>query len=309
MHSIRNIQSPYSTDEAFWDHYEGEERTLALFLKLTPAPVWTNLPALGFTSFSEDVYLPAHSLTFKSSAGLNPSTAESEEGKPSNVEMSSVFDESLTEEDLLAGKWNNATFELWIMNWNDLKMGEFVVQTGIITEVKDKQQTFVAEVAGVSSAMETNFGDLTSRTCRAIQPQNGGFGGFRCKKDLDDETSDGFQIKNTLTVSSVVSRTEIHFTRDENVPDTFYTNGTIKGLEGLNEDLRREIRVATGVGTGTVNVFLKRAFPFEIVAGQEFELIAGCDGTLERCHYFENVINADAEFFIPTAEQATSKIT
>lgn len=299
MHTIRNQQGSYiGDDEAFWTHLEGEETTLALFCKLTPSDIWASLPTLGFTSHTADVDLTAtHGISFVSSAGLIPSASEIEGGKPSNVEMMSVFDDdNLSEADLLAGKWNNARYELWLMNWADTDMGEFVVASGIISDVKNYQQWFKAEVRGLSALLESNFGVLTSRSCRVNE-----FADDFCKKDPTG-TVGGLHITKTLTVSSVTDTRHIVLTRVEAVPDDFYTNGKITGLTGNNEDISREILSASGFGTGYVNVTLRRPFPLVVAAGDTFSLVAGCNRTLDRCRYFENVVNFRGEPFIPSME-------
>lgn len=298
-HTIRNYESPYTAD-SYWTHLESGETTRALFLKITPSAIWSTLPTLGFTSLDYDVTLANHDdLVFFSSAGLNPSNTEIEGSRPANFELSAVFEnEYFGEVELLEGKWNNAEIELWEMNYMALGMGELVLTTGFLSNITDYQDFFKAEIEGFSAKMQGNFGKLTSRLCRHNELGDAG-----CKKVLTG-TIGGLTLKKTLTVHSVPSSNEIWFTRLEAVPDDFYNNGKCEGLTGLNDGIAREIRTVTGVGGSYVKVFLKRPFPLTVSAGNTFELTVGCDRTLDRCRFLENVINRDAEDFIPQIEKA-----
>lgn len=294
-HEIRNYISPYEAD-SYWDYLNEDRLTLALFMKITPSTEWADLPTLGYTSLDYPLTLSAHSLTFYPSAGLLPSTIESEASKPSNLEMGTVFDLDITESDILAGKWNGAKIELWRMNYEALGMGEEVLFSGIISTITNQQDTFKAELVGLSSRMDGNFGHLTSRICRKV----GTFTDFPGACGYSEASSGGFLNQRTLTVSTVTDKTHISLTRStDDVPDDFYTNGKMECLTGDNEGISREIQAATGVGTETVDVVLKRPFPLSIDAGDTFKMTVGCDGTLQRCVYFDNVVNRSAEDFIP----------
>lgn len=301
MHEIRNYQSPY-TAESYWEYLAGERLTLALFMKITPSTEWAGLPTLGYTSLDNPITLPQHDLTFYPTAGLLPSAIESEASKPSNLELGTVFDLDITERDVLAGKWNGAKVELWRMNYEAVGMGEEILFSGLLSTITNQQDNFQAELVGLSSRMDGNFGELTSKVCRHV----GTFTNFPGSCGYSASSSGGFQNQRTLTVATVTDRTHIELTRSgDNVPDTFYTNGRMECLTGENEGISREIQMATGVGTATVDVVLKRPFPLTVDAGDTFELTVGCNGTLERCIYFGNAINRAAEDWIPSIEVAS----
>jgi uncharacterized phage protein (TIGR02218 family) len=82
---------------------------------------------------------------------------------------------------------------------------------------------------------------------------------------------------------------------------TPFVLGTIKGVTGSNAGLSRT--VAAFVSGGTVTV--KLAFLFPVAAGDQFQLLPGCDRTMATCR---NVFNNETNFggfpFIPTPETA-----
>lgn len=298
---MRNHSAPYDAT-SYWTHLASGETTRALFLKLTPSSIWSSLPTLGFTSHTENVTLAAHGgLVFVSSEGLNPSNTEIEGSKPANFELSSVFESAnLTEADLLAGKWNNASIELFEMNYVTPAMGELVLLSGFLTNITNRQDTFTAEIEGFSAKMQSNYGVLTSRLCRVVE-----FGDAQCGRSLAG-TIGGLTIVKTLTVFSVPSRSEIWLTRLEAVPDDFYDNGKIECLTGLNDGISREIRTVTGVGGSYVKVFLRRPFPLTVAVNDTFSLTAGCNRTLEKCIYWGNSLNRRAEDYLPGVEKAAA---
>jgi uncharacterized phage protein (TIGR02218 family) len=83
-------------------------------------------------------------------------------------------------------------------------------------------------------------------------------------------------------------------------PPTLYDQGTITGLTGANAGASRTIRQLTG---GQVLVTL--AFLSPVAAGDQFELLPGCDRTLDTCTtVFNNLAHFGGFPFIPTPETA-----
>ena len=298
-HEVRNFSGASDAD-SYWEFMAGQELTLALFLKITPATDFADTTELGFTSLDYPVTLDAHALQFIPTAGLMPSTIETESGKPANFELSGVFEETgITESGLLAGKWNGAIIELWRMNFADLTMGEEVLFSGLISHFTDMQDSFRAELVGRTNRMDTNFGEMTSRICRRVKT----FTNFPGECGYNAAESGGFDNQRTVTVDTVLSRLAIDFTGHESVPSDFYTNGKAECLTGDNEGLAREIQSGS-VSGGLLHIILKRAFPLAVAEDDTFELTVGCTGTLERCMYFENILERHAEDYIPSLEKA-----
>lgn len=298
MHQVRNVEPPFDS-ESFWTHYGGRGTTVCLFGKITAPSYWGG-ESIGFTSGTRNVYLAAHDLTFYASPGINPTVVEMVAGTESaSVESILQFSSNaITEEDLEAGKWNYAKLELWLMNYEAFGMGEFVVYSGYLGDVTNAQTYFKAEAVGGHSLLKKKYGNVTARICRLKT------GVGQCQLDLNGITSDGFLITNTLNTASVTDKYNLVLDRDEDVPDDFYNHGLITALSGANAGLSREVKQGTGFGTPSVNVTLRRTFPFPITPGQDFAMRIGDDKTLQRCIYLEQVINRSAEDYVPTIEDA-----
>ena len=93
-----------------------------------------------------------------------------------------------------------------------------------------------------------------------------------------------------------------------NVPDTpsdlpapyntvsTYVGGTIEWISGKNKGRVVEI---LGFDEGTQTITLFENMPYKIEVGDMFNIAQGCDGTLDRCKLYDNVINRRAEDYIP----------
>jgi uncharacterized phage protein (TIGR02218 family) len=82
---------------------------------------------------------------------------------------------------------------------------------------------------------------------------------------------------------------------------TPFAQGTITGLTGSNGGLSRTVAGYVNGSTVTVKV----AFPFPIAAGDQFELLPGCDRTIATCtNVFNNLVHFGGFPYIPTPETA-----
>lgn len=306
MHSIRNKQSPYTTDGFFWARYSSVNPRMGLFVKVTPLAIWGgDDEALGFTGCTRNMELPGHpDLVFKATPGISPTNVEIQLDEPSNLELSGIFNsDSFSEAEILAGKWNFAAIEIFVACWDDLALGEFLVHKGYLGEAKTMQTHFTAESRGPLSLLSQEVKKMTTRLCRVRE-----FGDAECGRALDTVNIGGtdYNMQHTLTVASVTDNYTIVFTKlggtANNVPDEFFRSGKLTALGSTaNGGVSREIRTSD-TDTTTIAITLKRRLPFTVTAGDQFLVIAGCDRTLDDCFLYDNVINRRAEDFIPTVE-------
>ena len=76
-------------------------------------------------------------------------------------------DDSITEEDLGAGLYNNARVTVFQVNWADLTMTPLVQRTGWLGNVESGRFTFDAEILGLMKLYTASLCELTSVACRA----------------------------------------------------------------------------------------------------------------------------------------------
>jgi uncharacterized phage protein (TIGR02218 family) len=83
-------------------------------------------------------------------------------------------------------------------------------------------------------------------------------------------------------------------------PPNLYIQGTLTGVTGANAGSSRTVANMAGGW-----VYVRLAFLSPILAGDQFQLLPGCDRTLSTCtHVFNNAIHFGGFPYIPTPETA-----
>lgn len=305
MHTPRNIQSPYTATD-FWNKYTSVNPRMALFMKVTPS-LSTDVTTIGLTSNTRDMTLPAHSgITFKSAAGLMPSSMQEAIGEATTLEMMGIYDALLFDrEDVIGGKWENARVEIFIACWDNVNLGELVLFSGFLGEFKDMQEYFTAEGRGLISKLSQDVAVVTTRACRVKEFRNAECGHTASTVTINAITYD-ISYPNVSPKSSSSKRIIIidtnywtGFIIPKDIPPTnYFQNGKITCTSGLNDGLSREIS-SNAVGGTEMKVALKRPFPFAVSATDQFTLVAGCNRTVEDCRKYSNIINFRGEPYVP----------
>jgi uncharacterized phage protein (TIGR02218 family) len=104
-----------------------------------------------------------------------------------------------------------------------------------------------------------------------------------------------------LTVSAGAGSTPAQIAVSLNpAPPNLYVQGTVIGLTGANSGSTRTVAEASPTW-----VRMKPAFLSPVAAGDEFQLLPGCDRTLATCmHVFNNAAHFGGFPYIPTPETA-----
>lgn len=310
MRTPRNIQSPYTATD-FWNQFTSVNPRMALFMKVTPY-LTTDLSVIGLTSNTRDMTLPGHpGITFKSAAGMMPSNAQQSINEDTTLEMTGIYSDDLFKRtDVLGGKWENARIEIFNACWDNTNLGELLIFTGFLGEVKDFQTFFTAEGRGLSSKLSQDVGWVTQRTCRVKK-----FRDSQCGHTASTVTVGGnnYQIVQTdLPLKSpynagkyAVFLDASYLDKGDAISQNLFANGSLKCTTGANAGITREI-TANGVSTSVltaVPVNLKRPFPFDIASTDKFTLTFGCNRTVEDCQKYSNIINFRGEPFVPGLTQ------
>lgn len=319
MHTPRNVQGPYTATD-FWNQWSSVNPRMTLFVKVTPKSFWTGVSTIGFTSNTRDMTLPGHAgITFKSAPGITPTLAEQALDEPTNLEMTGVYKTGIIEQtDVIAGKWNFSTIEVFSACWDNVNLGELVHFKGNLGEVKDYQTYFTAEGRGLISRLSNDVNKVTSRLCRVKEFRDAECGHTATTVVIGGVTYNVTQTNVTGSPVSVGSQycaaifdTSTFAGTVPTAPNlatyaALFTNGKITATSGPNNGVSREISgaaEATG-GFPYIRMETKRAFPFPIDTSTTFNLVMGCDRTIEDCKKFSNIVNRRAEDWIPGIEVA-----
>jgi uncharacterized phage protein (TIGR02218 family) len=258
-------------------HLQGEVTTLATCWKITR----TDGVVKTFTDLDRDIVFA--SLTYLSIAGFTPSSVETKDNfSVDNVEVQGMFQTGyITAPDLLAGKYDFAEVEIFLVNYADIAQGRMMLRRGRLGEVTMQKDTFVAELRGLAESLQQTIGELYQPSCRAILGDN------ECKAILT-----GFTFSGTVaTVTSALIFTSNALTQAAG----YFTGGQIMWTSGSNNGLKMEVKEFA-----SKQVVLAQAMPYAIQVGNAFQIISGCDKTHQTCiSKFNNIVNFRGEPFVP----------
>lgn len=211
-------------------HLAGEVTTLARCLRFVLRNDGDRV--LTFTDHDQDLVVSGE--TYEALYGFNASdVASGSDLNADNLEViGAITTPTITEEDLLAGKWDYAEFRLFGVNWQALVTdGTFHIRSGKLGEVKLDRAKFIAELRGLMQHYETSLGRIEKPACDA------NLGDARCKFSLGQLDSNGdapFMPSGVVDSVSADGLTIYVSDRDEDGPtDTRNVSGVTNADPGV----------------------------------------------------------------------------
>ena len=264
-------------------HIESEVTTLVTCWRISLADNTT----IALTDHTANVTY--NEITYIASTSFIASANESNSSlSVDNIEIESILNsDSISQQDIINGKYDNAQVEIFVLNYNNTSQGIIQLRVGTIGRIIIKNDTFVAEIRGLKDKMLQNIGEIYSPLCRA------NFCDKRCKLNKSNFTT-------THSVSSVLSRSKFI---DDSIMnnDGSYDYGMITFISGKNESISRSIRHHIGQTLITTT-----PFPHEIQIGDNYTLLEGCNKMFDTCSKrFQNAFNFRGEPNIPDIELLT----
>ena len=240
----------------------------------------------GFTDFDKDITF--ESVLYKAASGFTPSAvASSASLSVDNMEVEGMISSgNITEADILAGKYDFAAIEIFLLNTADISMGALKLRRGWLGEISLHKQQFVAEVRGLAQRLSQTIGDLYSPSCRAA------LGDAKCKVSLPAHTVNGTV---TQLVSSLTFRDSA---RSE--ASAIFSGGKVTFTSGANQGISMEVKEYQRIGTAYGEISLVLPLPFPLSVGDSYQIIKGCDKTTATCFSrFNNIVNFRGEPHVP----------
>jgi len=271
------------TTPALAAHLAGEVTTLATCWRLERADGWVR----GFTDHDRELVVDG--LTYVASTGFLPSAIKTASDlSVDNLDVDGFLDDAaLKAEDLIAGLFDGARIEVFIVNWADLGQGRLLLRKGFLGEIKRADQRFSAEIRGLSNRLQQTAGKLYSRLCRVD------LGSSECGVALGPRT-------DTYAVTQVIAADTVRIVTAR--ATGFFTFGKATFTTGANAGAVNEVLLHDGQ---TIRLFVP--MPRPIVVGDQIVLVAGCDKTPETCNAkFANILNFRGEPHIPGNDKVFS---
>jgi uncharacterized phage protein (TIGR02218 family) len=210
-----------------------------------------------------------------------------------NMEAIAFLDsESITEEDLRAGLFDDASVDLFLCNYEDPTQYElYILKDWLLGRVEIRDNSCTVELRGLGQRLSRKIGDLYSETCRAK------FGDAHCGLDLEALV----ECREIGSVESVTDRQRF-ICADPGLTagDGRYAGGILTWTgPSSSPNYLAEIEVKAVVdATKEVTLFIP--MPYDIEVGDEFEMQRGCDKTFRTCvGEFDNGINFRGEPWVP----------
>lgn len=247
-------------------HLEESCTTLAWCWKVTR----TDAQVFGFTTHDRDLAIGG--VTYSAATGFLASAAQARTGASvDNMDVTGMIDSTvIAEADLLAGVWDNAGFQVHIVNWADLSQGSVLVQEGSLGNVTLKGSQFTAEMRSLSQALQQTVGRTMTR---------------RCDADLGDSRCGVTLATYTVTGSVIADSTDRQTFTATDLPASI--GGLLTWTSGANAGRGMEVKTASAG-----QIVLALPMPYDIAAGDAYSVHAGCDKNASTCQgTFANVEN------------------
>ena len=241
--------------------------------------------AFGLTDHDRDVVLDG--LTCRAAPGMTPSAVERSDGlEPDTMDVAGALTSgAITEADLLAGRWDGARVDLFMVDWADGGT-PVALGGGTIGAVETRDGGFTAELSGPTAALAAPVVEETGAACRAT------LGDRRCRVAMRGRTR----------IARVAAVADATVTLDAAEPAAdAYGQGRLRWLEGPNCGLEGAV-----AGSGGASVTLREPPAFAVAAGTLVRLTEGCDRTLATCAgRFGNAGNFRGEPYLPGTDLLT----
>ncbi len=249
---------------------------------------------IGFTDHDRDLTFAG--LVFRANSGLTARALQQSTGlSVDNTEaMGALSDASVTEADILAGRYDGAEVRAWLVNWANVQ--DRVLQfRGSFGEITRAGGAFQAELRGLAEVLNQPQGRVYQRNCAAVLGDKGcGF----------DVSMPGYFVE--LAAEAVEDRVVFHFASFVGFDDRWFERGRLVVKTGAAAGLVAVIKNDRIVGSGR-KVELWQSLGIDVAPGDVVRLEAGCDKRADSCRLkFNNVLNFQGFPHIPGEDWLTS---
>jgi uncharacterized phage protein (TIGR02218 family) len=267
----------HSLSDHLAQHIAGEVTTLATCWRI----LRRDGVALGFTTHDRDLFVDG--VNYRAVSGFTASAVDSAADlSVDNLDIAGVLrHDGLTRDDALAGRYDDAAIEVFLIDWAAPLAGRLILRSGRMGDITVKDQDFTAELRGLAQALQNGVGETYSPECRAD------LGDGRCKIGLA-----AFTMLGTVTgLGDAASFSD----SGRGEADGWFDYGRLVWLTGGNGGLLCEVKRFRG---GVLTLFDE--VPEAMALGDRYRLQAGCDKRFETCRVkFGNERNFRGEPYLP----------
>ncbi|MFK7938048.1 MAG: DUF2163 domain-containing protein [Roseovarius sp.] len=234
---------------------------------------------MGFTD--HDRTLSFDEIEYKADTGLSALALQQTTGlSVDNTEaLGALRDNAIREEDIEAGRYDNAEVRAWLVNWQDISQRHLLFR-GTIGEIRRSNGAFEAELRGLTQVLNLPMGRVYQKPCSAV------LGDATCKFDLD---ATGFS--EARVAQSIDTRRVFRFEDIAAYDANWFQHGRLIVQDGAAQGLSGMIKRDAIEGAARI-IELWHPLRAGVSAGDLIRVEAGCDKRFATCrHKFDNLIN------------------
>ncbi len=234
---------------------------------------------MGFTDHDRD--LAFGGVTYKAATGLDAAQAESSLGFSvgGGDVQGALLDGGLVDADLNAGLYDDASVEIWMVDWSNVAR-RMLLDVATIGEVRRTEFSFAAELRSIAHRFDQERGRQFQRGCSAD------LGDASCGVAMDTP-----QYTTLCAVLAVESDGVLRVETASPFETGYFTRGALALLDGAAPGPRLAIKTHDRIGEHD-RIVLWGAPTTSIAAGAQAKLFAGCDKSPEACRgKFGNIVN------------------
>ncbi len=246
----------------------------------------------GFTDHDRD--LTFGGTAYLAATGLSSTETETSLGLAvSGGDISGALTSTaLTESDIIAGRYDGATIETWLVNWQDVTQ-RVLLEASTIGEIRRTDNAFTAELRSAAAAYDEEKGRLYSPRCDAE------FGDARCGVSLAAPDR-----RANAVIAAAGGKAALSFASVPAIAAGALTEGRIRFLSGASQGLVAAI--TSHQRSGNIDtIALDRAMEAGFGVPDSIELTIGCDKRFATCSAkFSNTLNFRGFPHVPTTDAA-----
>ena len=251
--------------------------------------------AFGFTDHDRD--LAFEGTLFRASSGMDTTTLQLATGlSVDNAQArGALSDASVREEDIRAGRFDDAEIWHWLADWERPELRVLLFR-GRFGEIRRSGGAYEVELRGPAETLNAPVGRTIMKSCdRALGDASCGF----------DISRPGFSGEGVALAGS--SGATVVASGLAGFADGWFVQGRATWLSGANEGESATVKADRLAGDGRRHLALWQEPGFDVVAGDRFRLVAGCDKAAATCRdKFMNFINFRGFPHIPGDDWVTA---
>jgi len=244
---------------------------------------------LGFTEHDKEIVVDGETYTPTNAFSSSAMKADASMSV-NNINVVALMSDEITEEDLHAGRYDDAMVRIFYVQWDQPNLGILPLMNCQFGEIKFFDGEFETELRSRMQRLQQDMGRVYNLECDAI------LGDDRCRADLSIYPDH----VGSISAINEANRTII-YDQSLDALEGFYQYGLLTFTSGKNTG--RAIEVRGNLGNA---IILIEPPAFRVQKGDEFTLQVGCDHTPETCKSrFNNYVNYRGFPDMPTEQTAT----